>query len=430
MARFFDSEHAFTQRLSELGLDDIKQKFVDLKWTSFSVLAFVTDFVPGTSSPDIFTREVITPLVGDDPAVVTRWKPLLKRLFVEAYTMAAHDIQTRTEGPDPDEPRKMPNAEREHRLSTLRRKLPGLNLEGELQPSYHLIDICSAMFESGNVSYISWEKCTKRDAEILSRDDAKVDRVWKPDSEGRIREVSAANPPKLEVGSDLLLRYALQRRGLALEIAAVCDFNTHELWVQVLFDALLRPVPPGYAKVTWNQLRMADKEVFTIVARECRGGLRWSVGEQPPFDKALRSAINDPSVRLLMMPLAALPAGSPASSSAGAAVPPGTPGTGLSRNQRRKQQARQKQQQQEQDRAAKRHKGDGKGGGKGDGKGPRNGQLMAGKSTTTSSGEPICFNYNLRGCPNAAAGAKCHRGWHLCAEPGCQKAHPMSEHRS
>ena len=79
--------------------------------------------------------------------------------------MAAHDVQTRTERADPDEPRRMLNAEREYRRKDLQDRLPGLRLEGELQPSFHLIDLCSSMFESGQATYIPWEKCTKREAE-------------------------------------------------------------------------------------------------------------------------------------------------------------------------------------------------------------------------------------------------------------------------
>ena len=290
------------------------------------------------------------------------------------------------------------------------------------------------MFESGNVTYIPWEKCTKRDSEILSRDDAKLDRAWKPDAQGCIREVSAAITPKLEVGSDLLLRYALQRRGLALEIAGVCDFHTHELWVQVLMDALMNQAPPGYAKINWNQMRNADKELWKVIARACRAGLRWSTGETPPFDKALKVAIFDPSVRLLLMPLPALPS-APASGSSSSAVA-GLPAnanqrTKLSRGQKRQlrllQQSAQVPVQQQQSNGptapppAKVQKGAGKGG---------NMSQLEGKCKRTTAGEPICFNFNLRGCPNAQPGARCPRGWHLCAEPGCQKAHPLHEHRS
>ena len=113
MARFFESKQTFSQRVVELGLTELQPKLEAKGWNTFSVLAFATDFVPGTSPPALFVDEIVKPLVGDEMADIDKWKPLLKRLFVEAYTMAAHDVQTRTEGADPDEPRRMPNAERE-----------------------------------------------------------------------------------------------------------------------------------------------------------------------------------------------------------------------------------------------------------------------------------------------------------------------------
>ena len=150
MSRYFESEQAFFQRIDELKMADLKEKFIERNWTSFSVLAFATDYVPGVSPPDLFVAEIVTKLTDD----VDRWKPLLKRLFVEAYAMAAHDIQGRSDGREADEPKRMPNAEREFRLGAISTALPGLKLEGELLPSYHLIDLAAAMYESGVIAYI------------------------------------------------------------------------------------------------------------------------------------------------------------------------------------------------------------------------------------------------------------------------------------
>ena len=135
ISRFFDSKQAFAQRVSELGMQELMPKFTEKSWTSFSLLAFATDSVPGSSPADLFLDKVVKPWVGSEVAVIDKWKPLLKRLFVEAYTMAAHDIQSRTDGGDPDEPRRMPNSERQHRFNILQDKLPGLSLDGELHPS-------------------------------------------------------------------------------------------------------------------------------------------------------------------------------------------------------------------------------------------------------------------------------------------------------
>ena len=433
MSRFFDSKQGFAQRVDELGMGELINPLKNKGWVSFGILAFVTEFVPGTSPPEIFLNEVVKPLVGDNQADIDRWKPLLKRLFMEAYTLAAHDIQSRSDGPDPDAPRKMPSAEREYRLTTLQTKLAGLVLEGELLPSHSPIDICSNMFEVGQVSYVPWEKCTKRDAETTTG--TKVEKVWKPDSDGRIRESSVPSVPSAELGTDLLLRYTLQRRGLALEVANVCDFATHELWVGILFDAMITPPPPGYAKVSWNQLRRADEEMFRRIARECRDGLRW-MGGRPPFELAMKSLLFDPSIRLMLMPLPTGGAAAAASASswrapapAGAVDAPSGPSKRALRRQKRQAEMAAKGGGRDGGSTPKVPRVEGpKGGGKDAGKGG-NFKAMEGKvRNLPSNGEPICFNYNIRGCPNAAPGQRCPRGWHVCAETGCQKNHPMFDH--
>jgi hypothetical protein len=264
--------------------------------------------------------------------------------------------------------------------------------------------------------YIPWEKCTKRDAEASG---AKIEKILKPDAQGHIRETSTSQPPRADAGTDLFLRFALQRRGLALEIANVCSYNVHELWVQVLLDALLQQAPPGYVKVTVNQLRLADEKAWQLIGRACRNGFRWTIGEEPPFEKALKLTMYDPAVRLFLMPLAPTPASTSSSSSGNSAF-----NASATRSQRRKDNKKRAAEVKQYDppRPAKQPKGRGKDRG--------NHGNLDGKCKQTSSGEPICFNFNLRGCPNASAGAKCPRGWHLCAEPGCQKSHPLSEHRS
>ena len=80
---------------------------------------------------------------------------------------------------------------------------------------------------------------------------------------------------------------------------------------------------------------------------------------------------------------------------------------------------------------ARRGKGD-RGGGKGEhgGKEMRvhmpNG--LIGKNAKAPDGQPLCFDYNLGGCKEAKNGERCRVGMHLCAEPGCAKAHSSKEH--
>eukprot|EP00972_Heterocapsa_arctica_P044340 6546307-Heterocapsa_arctica.AAC.1 len=67
--------------------------------------------------------------------------------------------------------------------------------------------------------------CTKRDQELQG---LKKDDMWKPDSLGVIKLVRAEVSVRAKLQSDLMLRYALQRRGLALDMADVMAYEVHE----------------------------------------------------------------------------------------------------------------------------------------------------------------------------------------------------------
>ena len=40
----------------------------------------------------------------------------------------------------------------------------------------------------------------------------------------------------------------------------------------------------------------------------------------------------------------------------------------------------------------------------------------------------LCFNFNLNKCQDAAHGAECSRGWHLCMKKGCHAPHSFLDH--
>jgi hypothetical protein len=46
----------------------------------------------------------------------------------------------------------------------------------------------------------------------------------------------------------------------------------------------------------------------------------------------------------------------------------------------------------------------------------------------TSDNSPIYFEFNLRGCKLAAAGASCKKGKHACCWTGCHKPHSQRSH--
>ena len=87
-----DSEAVFRARLHDFHLAGLVQDFVDKGWTTFGNFAFASAYVPGTgAAEDAFVSDVITPLLGGDPADAR--KPAVRRLFYEAYTLAAADLR-------------------------------------------------------------------------------------------------------------------------------------------------------------------------------------------------------------------------------------------------------------------------------------------------------------------------------------------------
>ena len=82
-----DSQTVFMARVDELGLGAIKPKFSEYGWDTFADFAFATSDFKG-SDPDLFAKEVIKPLVGDD----VKLAPKLWRLFMQSYMLAAADL--------------------------------------------------------------------------------------------------------------------------------------------------------------------------------------------------------------------------------------------------------------------------------------------------------------------------------------------------
>ena len=161
---------------------------------------------------------------------------------------------------------------------------------------------------------------------------------------------------------------------------------------------------------------------YITVAEHLRTIKRQADGSNP-LDGALPNVLADPAVSFHLLPLA-IPEVDKASPN------PGKQPWNVLDNRGTKRQH------DGEDQAPKPGKGFPKGGGgKGGGKGKndklRVPKLLIGKWYQTREGERLCWAFNLPGgCDKAKAGEKCDRGWHLCAEPNCLKAHSLQDHRS
>ena len=333
-----------------------------------------------------------------------------------------------------DAPRKLATAERASRYADQVARLPGIEMSGEQEPSHSLIDAIYHMSEEGQLRYVKWDECTKRDQELMG---LKSDPVWKADASGIIRETKVKEALTAEYDTDLKLRFALQRRSLAFDQARWVDYQDFERWSQILLEAYTAPAMEGYQKVTIEQLHRADLQLFKVLIRETRNGIK-AVGTRQPMAEALKEAIKAPEVRLLLQPLQGgvkrkldhsevdkSPALTAPSSS------------GKKANTETEKLRRQVENLQGQLRNM--NKGKGKTGSSGSLGGKSTGKSKArmirmppgliGMSPTNEEGEPHCFDFNLKGCPRADPGGRCPKGWHRCMVPGCGKPHSQKEHK-
>ncbi len=238
----------------------------------------------------------------------------------------------------------------------------------------------------------------------------KKDEFWKEDGEGRLKRVFQQGEERAELKDHLMLKYVLQRRGLAMDMARVMKFESHEKIVSFFFEELAREALPGYSSISLEQVRRADKEIFNRLAEKTRGGLIQTLGDDLPLDRYVEGVISEPRIAVLLLPLQS------ASRSSGAE------GSHSKRGGEELQRLRDEVKRLRHN-DSKSDKGNGKGKGKSkERKSPMPKELIG--MSNMVDGEPICFNYNTsRGCQTGVD--RCPKGVHKCAFPKCGANHPL-----
>ncbi len=430
---FVDSAAVFANRLAELGLDGKKANFDDKGWTTMAKFAFAPGITTGTIEDADFKAKIGDIILGPNPDAATlQLEPSLRRLWFEAWTMTIGQMRRAVERTDDDAPKKIPKAERESRKQALEDRLGvAFKMEGELEPADALIDRAMQMADDGNVEWIPWSECPRREQELTS---SRGRKRWMADGNGIVREKELKDEPKAEVSSGLKISWALQRRGLALDIAGLMSYEVHEAIRERLIKAITDESPdPRYAGPSMSQTLNADRELWRQLQKVARGSLRSTpVGVKRPLDDHVNKVLSSPEFVWTLMPL------------------PKTTSQSSNKQQSKNEDSevknlrKQLQEAREEIRRASRASGSSrpqqaapakgkgkssakKGKGKGAGKsgGIRMPPGLEGGVPTTPQGERICFNYNLRDCP----GELCPngRGLHLCCRPGCFKKHPFLE---
>ena len=398
---YLDSEATFAQQAKEAGLsepwiDALKNSAV----ATFAKLSFAVTS-PGTVATDEqINRFLGTMRVGIAPSIADM--AAFKRILFESQTLMMHSFKATARGEDAA-PKKLSAPERDARLERQRQQLTGLDIAGPLEPSHVLYDLCANMIEKNEIAYISPTKCLSRQQELMG---------GKPDKEIQLDASKTSlivkeqqSVAEISISSDLTLYQAFQRRTLAMDLTGLASFDVMRKWMDRLFALYSQSPAPGFSKISQAQLLRADRQAFIRMSELFTGSLKAPTLAGKPLDPYIEKLESDMTVTYFMLP-----------------VPTGH--TSASSDKQDKDKKRPEAAGNSVNQPLKFHKGSPKGKGKGKKRDPIP-QSLKGMHSRTPQGEPICFGFNLGTCKQ---GSKCPRQ-HVCAVPGCYKAHPQTEHQ-
>ena len=326
-----------------------------------------------------------------DPAIGLAGSALVKRLLFEAHTLVLAALKEQVTAPEAAAARKVPASEREAKMQNLRGPLTGLNIAGPTEPGHSLLDSCAQMFHLNEIRYLPPEKCVSRLHEVTH---AKSPMKQLEIESDKLVLKEHQDVPSETAHSGLQVKEALERRGLGLVFADLITHASYTCYISALFAHLHRDPPAGYSRCSVSQLVAADRAVWSKLLEDGVRPKRDSHGILP-LDTALTRALESYQVSFALLPLP---------------------------------HDKDKDKDKVYNVWDKRHKG---GKGKGKGKGVKGqklsyGIVKLGGTGRTPDGENLCFKYNLDGCEDAADGAACPKGKHVCAK--CFGTHGIKDH--
>ncbi|CAE7293175.1 unnamed protein product [Symbiodinium sp. CCMP2592] len=372
-----ESEANFSSRAAKLGLKaEVLQLLVDGGVNTLAKFAYVSSFIPGQSDEGPFVTSIKDLLKRD--ATVGELS-VLRRLHSEAFALVAAELKSQVERTTDAPARSLAAPDRADRLARQVVRYPGLTIAGPNEPSDRSVDKCCQMYENNRLTYLPLSWCMSKDDETRNSRD-KEDRTLTVDNSGNVHIKNADIRGEADLSTDLLLKFALTRRGLAMEQAGLLGFKEHEKWAERLLHSRYREVPSGYTRVSIQQLLQADKQLFVTAANECRSGVQVTETGRP-LDEAWMRCADLTEVSHLLAPLASPPP---------AKIPFERPTP----------------------------YGRGKGGAKG--KQPSRREVTMPEDlkdghANTPKGVPICFDAQRGKCTRQLTGNKCFRGAHAPA---------------
>ena len=109
------------------------------------------------------------------------------------------------------------------------------------------------------------QKYAAKEAEIDK--EVRTERLFAVDSIGKLKVEGKKPDPVADTSTEILLRYALQRRGLRMDQADLLEFRTRQLWVDRVLKVRLQAPPAGYTRTSFRQVLEADKKLSEEACR-------------------------------------------------------------------------------------------------------------------------------------------------------------------
>ena len=409
MTSIVDSRAHLLKRCGDIGMSDrAKAQLIQNNLDTMGKLAFSIG-QPGqpldNAEFDNYARNTLGAMMSQADAAV------LKRLVFEGHTLVLGQLRELVADPNAAASRKLPNVEREHRMADLKRRLTGVVVERQLEPSHELLEAMTQQKESNQLTYVQLERCSSREWEITM---GKSKRQLSLDAEKLLIKERSDIPDQYH-SSELQAFEALRRRGIAMAFADVMSWECHERYLQQLTSHLRLDPPQNYNRPTLQQVLKADRQVFMYLIR-VGAQLKRLPDNTLDLDSKIFEALQSYEVGFHLLPLPKTgqrPEGQAAPSTSG--QPSNVKGGNW-------------QGPRFQPYKGKGHQAGGKGKSKG-GKGllPK---FLLGRDNTNMDmhGRRLCFNFQTGKCSDAPDGGECARGWHLCCREGCHAPHAEKDH--
>ena len=197
--------------------------------------------------------------------------------------------------------RKLPLPETRARKEAQQARLAGIDMDGELDPAYQLIDACNHQLENAVIYWLAPSKCPKREVEVIAGFKEKPSTLQVENNTVKIGHPGST--VECDTSDSLRCQWAWMRRGLAYDQCRMISYSVHQKWIQRLLDCLSQVPPPGFSGVTLSQCIRADKEIFLMMSQEGLLSFKPGASGKPPLDAVMTRLSFDVRVTQFLLPM-------------------------------------------------------------------------------------------------------------------------------